>query len=74
MVHDSHAYRKMDVTRERISRILRAERNTLVNPNWFQVCQCCCCLCYRGAPKAPSVDLVAVPTSSRFSILQENEG
>ena len=25
---------------------LRAERNALVNPNWFQPCQCCCCLCY----------------------------
>ena len=25
-----------------------AERNTLVNPNWFQPCQCCCCLCYPG--------------------------
>ena len=25
---------------------LGAERNTLVNPNWFQPCQCCCCLCY----------------------------
>ena len=50
-VYDSQAYRKMDVTRERISRILElrgAERNTLVNPNWFQHCQCCCCLCYPG--------------------------
>ena len=27
---------------------LGAERNTLVNPNWFQPCQCCCCLCYPG--------------------------
>ena len=25
-----------------------AKRNTLVNPNWFQPCQCCCCLCYPG--------------------------
>ena len=24
------------------------KRNTLVNPNWFQPCQCCCCLCYPG--------------------------
>ena len=38
-VHDSPAYRKMDVTRERISRI---------TSNWFQPCQCCCCLCYPG--------------------------
>ena len=27
---------------------LRAERNTLVNPNWFQPCQYCCFLCYPG--------------------------
>ena len=27
---------------------LGAERNTLVNPNWFQPSQCCCCLCYSG--------------------------
>ena len=44
-VHDSQAYRKMDVTRERISRILELREYTLVNPNWFQPCQCCCCLC-----------------------------
>ena len=25
-----------------------AERNTLVNQNWFQLCQCYCCLCYPG--------------------------
>ena len=25
-----------------------AERNTLVTPDWFQPCQCCCCLCYPG--------------------------
>ena len=25
---------------------LGAERNTPVIPNWFQLCQCCCCLCY----------------------------
>ena len=24
------------------------ERNTPVIPNWFQLCQCCCCLCYPG--------------------------
>ena len=23
-------------------------RKTPVNPNWFQLCQCCCCLCYSG--------------------------
>ena len=33
-VHDSQAYRKMDVTRS----YLGTERNTLVNPNWFQPC------------------------------------
>ena len=27
---------------------LGTERNTLVIPNWFQPCQCCCCLCYLG--------------------------
>ena len=27
---------------------LGAERNTPVIPNWFQPCQCCCCLCYSG--------------------------
>ena len=27
---------------------LGAERNTRVIPNWFQPCQCCCCLCYPG--------------------------
>ena len=44
-VHDSQACTKMDVTREHISRILEL-RNTPVIPNWFQLCQCCCCLCY----------------------------
>ena len=24
------------------------ERNAPVIPNWFQPCQCCCCLCYPG--------------------------
>ena len=24
------------------------KRNTPVVPNWFQPCQCCCCLCYPG--------------------------
>ena len=27
---------------------LGAERNTPVIPDWFQPCQCCCCLCYPG--------------------------
>ena len=27
---------------------LGAERNTPIIPNWFQPCQCCCCLCYPG--------------------------
>ena len=26
---------------------LGAERNTVI-PNWFQPCQCCCCLSYPG--------------------------
>ena len=46
--HDSQAYRKMDVTKERISRYLGTERNTPVIPNWFQPCKCCCCQCYPG--------------------------
>ena len=25
---------------------LGTDRNTPVIPNWFQACQCCCCLCY----------------------------
>ena len=33
----------MDVTRERISRILEL-RDMLLS--WFQPCQYCCCLCY----------------------------
>ena len=45
-VHDSQAYRKMNVTRGQHQSYLGAERNTLVNQNWFQPCQCCCCLCY----------------------------
>ena len=27
---------------------LGTERNTAVILNWFQSCQCCCCLCYPG--------------------------
>ena len=47
-VHDSQTYTKMDMTRKCISRsYLGAERNTLVNPNWFQPCQCCSVLSWR---------------------------
>ena len=47
--HDSQANSKMDVTREGAHRwFLGSERNTPVIPNWFQLCQCCCCLCYTG--------------------------
>ena len=41
-VYDSHAYGKMDVTRERNRRISPVIRN------WFQHCQYCCRLCYPG--------------------------
>ena len=27
---------------------LGAEKNAPVISNWFQPCQCCCCLCYPG--------------------------
>ena len=47
-VHDSQAYRKMDVTREYISHILELREILFIIPNWFQHCQCCCCLCYPG--------------------------
>ena len=49
-VHDSQAHTKMDVTKSRqgSASYLGAEKNTLVNPNWFQPFQCCCCLCYPG--------------------------
>ena len=36
------------MTRERISRILELRETLPVIPNWFQTCQCCCCLCYPG--------------------------
>ena len=39
----SKAYRKTDVTMERISRIL--ELREILS---FQTCRCCCCLCYPG--------------------------
>ena len=45
-VHDSQAYSRMDVTRKRISCGLGLRENTPVIPNWFQPCQCYCCLCY----------------------------
>ena len=47
-VHDSQAYRKLDVTKGAHQSYLGTERNTPVIPNWFQPCQCCCCLCYPG--------------------------
>ena len=47
-VDDPQAFKKMDVTRERIIRILVIERNTPVIQNWFQPCQCFCCLCCPG--------------------------
>ena len=40
-VHDSQAYRKMEVTRERISCILELREILLSFQNWFQPCQCC---------------------------------
>ena len=27
---------------------LGTEKNASIIPNWFQPCQCCCCLCYPG--------------------------
>ena len=47
-VHDSQAYRKMDVTRERISRILELREILLSIKTGFSLFQCCCCLCYPG--------------------------
>ena len=44
-VHDSQAYRKMDVTKGAHQTYLGTERNIPVIPNWFQPCQCCCSLC-----------------------------
>ena len=46
-VHDSQAYRKMD-DKGAQQLHLGTERNTPVIPNWFQPCQCCCCLYYPG--------------------------
>ena len=37
MVHDSHAYRKMDVTRERISRILELREILLLFQTGFNL-------------------------------------
>ena len=47
-VHDSQAYRKMDVTTDKGAHqlYLGAKRNASVIQNWIQPCQCCCCLCY----------------------------
>ena len=36
----------MATTRESISRILELREILLLMQNWFQPCQCCCCLCY----------------------------
>ena len=47
-VHDSQAYRKMYMTRKRISRISELRETLLVIRNWLQPCQCCCCLYYPG--------------------------
>ena len=47
-VHDSQAYRKKDVTRERISCILELRKIFLSFQTGFSLCQCCCCLCYPG--------------------------
>ena len=45
-VHDSQAYRKMDVTRERISRILELREILLSIQTGFSLVNACCCLCY----------------------------
>ena len=42
-VHDSQAYRKIDVTRERIRSYLGTERNAPVVPDWFQPCAAVVC-------------------------------
>ena len=47
-VHDSQTYRNMNVTKERISRILELWEILLSIQTGFQPCQCCCCLCYPG--------------------------
>ena len=47
-VYDSQAYTNMNMIRQCISRYLGTERNAPVIPNWFQPCQCCCCVCYSG--------------------------
>ena len=47
-VHASQAYMKVDVPRERIGRTLEPREITPVILNWFEPCQCCCCLCYSG--------------------------
>ena len=46
--YDSQAYRKMDVTREHISRIFELREILLSFQTDFNLCQWCCCLCYPG--------------------------
>ena len=45
-VHDSQTSRKMDVTRERISRILELREILLSIQTGFSLVNACCCLCY----------------------------
>ena len=47
-VHDSQAYRKERCDKGVHQSCLGTERSTPVILNWFQPCQCCCCLCYPG--------------------------
>ena len=47
-VHDSQAYRKMAVTRERIIRVLELREILQSSQTGFKLCQCCRCLCYPG--------------------------
>ena len=47
-VHDSQAYRKMDVTRERISRILELREMLLSFKTGFNPVNAVDCLCYPG--------------------------
>ena len=46
-IHDSQTYRKKCDRGAHQSHI-GTKRNVPVVPNWFQPCQCCCCLCYPG--------------------------
>ena len=47
-VHDSQAYRKMDVTRQRISRILELREILLSVQTGFSLVNAAVCLCYPG--------------------------